>query len=182
MIFRILFFDRFWRFKKCFRVIFSRSLRKSDLKTCIAALNHDFFLCDLFHLVTWDDLELYYGHKTQKMILTDVSDTIHADSLTLFALNIEILLADVTKPEKSKILTLTWPVTSSVTSRSIFLPCTGRSRTGLSNGVWNLEFGSVVLEISGGSSLPPPPPPPAGRVTIQTPAGRGLTKFQVDIF
>ena len=39
------------------------------------------------------------------MILTDVSDTIHADSLALFALNIEILLADVTKPEKSKILT-----------------------------------------------------------------------------
>ena len=41
------------------------------------------------------------------MILTDVSDTIHADSLALFALNIEILLTDVTKPEKSKILTLT---------------------------------------------------------------------------
>ena len=41
------------------------------------------------------------------MILTDISDTIHADSLVLFALNIEILLADVTKPEKSKILTLT---------------------------------------------------------------------------
>ena len=42
------------------------------------------------------------------MILTDDSDTIHAASLALFALNIEILLADVTKPEKSKILTLTW--------------------------------------------------------------------------
>ena len=41
------------------------------------------------------------------MIITDVCDTIHADLLTLFALNIEILLADVTKPEKSKILTLT---------------------------------------------------------------------------
>ena len=36
------------------------------------------------------------------MILIDVSDTIHADSLALFALNIEISLADVTKPEKSK--------------------------------------------------------------------------------
>ena len=34
------------------------------------------------------------------MILTDVSDTIHADSLALFALNIEILLADVTKARK----------------------------------------------------------------------------------
>ena len=38
------------------------------------------------------------------MILTDVSDTIHADSLALFALDIEILLADVSKPEKSKTL------------------------------------------------------------------------------
>ena len=107
------------------------------------------------------------------MILTDVSDIIHADSLALFALNIEILLADVTKPEKSKILTLAWPVTSSVTSGSNFWPCTGSSRTGLSNGVWNLEIGPVVWEISGGGPLAPPPPP-AGRVTNQTPAGRGL--------
>ena len=50
---------------------------------------------------------MYYGHKAQEMILTDVSDTIHADSLALFVLISEILLADVTKPEKSKILTLT---------------------------------------------------------------------------
>ena len=48
--------------------------------------------------MTWDDLDLYYGHKAQEMILTDVSDTIHADTLALFALNIEILLADVTLP------------------------------------------------------------------------------------
>ena len=60
-----------------------------------------FFLFDLFYLVTWDDLDLYYGHKAHEMILTDVSDTIHADSLASFALNIEILLADVTKPENS---------------------------------------------------------------------------------
>ena len=83
------------------------------------------FLFDLFHLVTWDDLDLYYGHKAQEMILTDVSDTIHADSLALFALNIEVLLADVTKPEKSKILTLTWSVTSSVTSGSNFFTLYG---------------------------------------------------------
>ena len=41
------------------------------------------------------------------MILTNVTDTIHVNSLALFELNIEILLADVTKPEKSRILTLT---------------------------------------------------------------------------
>ena len=116
-------------------------------------------------------------HKAQEMILTDVSDTIHADSLAMFALNIEILLADVTKPKKSKILTLTWPVTSSVTSGSNFLPVAlypiAPFSTGLSNGVWNLEIGPVVWEISGG---PLGPPTPAGRVTNQTPAGRGLRK------
>ena len=53
------------------------------------------------------------------MIYTNVRDTIHADSLALFELTIEILLADVTKPEKSNILTLTWPVTSLVTPRSL---------------------------------------------------------------
>ena len=140
------------------------------------------FLFDLFHLVTWDDLDLYYAHKAQEMILTDGSDTIHADSLALFALNTEILLADVTKPEKSKILTLTWPVTSSVTSGSNFWPCTGSSRTGLSNGVWNLEIGPVVWEISGGGgALPPPPsrtcydPDPSGaRVNINFFGRRGI--------
>ena len=120
--------------------------------------------------MTWDDLDLYHGHKAQETILTDVSDTIHADSLALFALNIETLLADVTKPEMSKILTLTWPVTSSVTSWSNLWPCAGSSRTGLSNGVWNLEIGPVVWEISGGGGFALP----AGRVTNQTPAGRGL--------
>ena len=88
-------------------------------KTCIAGRNRDFVLFDLFYLVTWDDLDLYYGHKAQKMLLTNVSDTIHADSLALVALNIGILHADVTKPEMSNILTLTWPVTSLVTKRSL---------------------------------------------------------------
>ena len=87
--------------KKCLGSFFA-FFDKSDLKTCIAALNHDFCLFDLFHLVTWDDLDLYYGHKAQQMILTDVSDTIHADSLALFALNIEILLSEVTKPKSRK--------------------------------------------------------------------------------
>ena len=34
----------------------------------ITALNPD-FLFDLFYLVTWDDLDLYCGHKAQEMIL-----------------------------------------------------------------------------------------------------------------
>ena len=115
-------------------------------------------LFDLFYLVTWDlpgDLRLWLQSKER--ILTNV-DIIHADSLALFELNIEILLADVTKPEKSKKFTLTLPATSSVTSRSNFWPCSGSSRTGLSNGLWNLEIGPVVWEISGGLCPPPPPP------------------------
>ena len=127
MIFRILFFDRFWRFKSVLGSFFA-FFAKIWPKNMYCSSKSRNYLFDLFHLVTWDYLDLYYGHKAQEMILTDVSDTIHADSLALFAFNIEILLADVTKPEKSKTLTLTWPVTSSVTSGSNFLPCTGSSR------------------------------------------------------
>ena len=98
-----------------------------------------------------------------------MSDTpIHADSITLFALNIDILLAKLIKPEKTKILTLTWPVTSSVTSKSNVLRCSESSRPGLSNGVWNLEIVPVVWEISGGLY-----PPPSRRIASQTPPGRG---------
>ena len=57
--------------------------------------------------VTKCTLLQYYGHQAQEMLLTNVSDTIHAYLLALFVLNIEIVLADVTKPEKSNILTLT---------------------------------------------------------------------------
>ena len=47
------------------------------------------------------------------MILTNVRDTIHADSLALLALNIKILLAYVTNSKKSNIPTYAWPVMSS---------------------------------------------------------------------
>ena len=81
--------------------------------------NPTFFGMTLFYLVTWYDLDLYYGHKAQEMILSNVRDTIHADLLALFQLNIDILLADAIKPEKSNIPTLTWPLTSLVTPRSL---------------------------------------------------------------
>ena len=68
---------------------------------------------NLFYLVTWDDLDLYYGHKAQEMILTNVSGTARADSLALFALNIENLFADINKPEKWNIST--FDLTCSVT-------------------------------------------------------------------
>ena len=110
------------------------------------------------------------------MILTNVSDTIHADSLALFALDIEIVLADITKPEKSNMLISTWPVTSSVTSRSYFRPCLESVRTRLSNGAWIVEIGLVVWEITGGS-IRPPHTHTTECVTRQSPTGRGLTYF-----
>ena len=109
-----------------------------------------FFLFDLFYLVTWDDLELYYGHKAQEMILTKVSDTIHADSLTLFAFNIEILLADVSKPKMSNILALTWPVTSLVTPRSLKFVYPSTVFPGLSRAAGIFRIGPVVSEIRWG--------------------------------
>ena len=52
-------------------------------KTCITALNPD-FLFDLFSLVTWDYLDLYYDHKAQEMISTNIRDTIHATGVVLY--------------------------------------------------------------------------------------------------
>ena len=73
------------------------------------------------YLTWWPEMTLtsIMVTKHRKWYLQNVRYTIHTDSLALFELNIEILLADVTKPEKSNILTLTWPVTSLVTPRSL---------------------------------------------------------------
>ena len=78
------------------------------------------------------------------MIFTNVSGTIHDDSLALFELNIEIMFDNVTKPEMSNIPTLTPHVTSSVTYRSKFTPFFESSRTVLSNDVVIVELGPVV--------------------------------------
>ena len=135
------------RLKKCFRFIFA-FFEKSDRKTCIVAPNHDFFWFDLFHLVTWDDLHLYYGHKAQEIIPTYKCQWHYpCHLLALFALNIGIVLVDVTKLENSNILTLTWPVTSSVTSRSNFTPCLESSRRYRAIGWRILQIVTGVWEI-----------------------------------
>ena len=104
------------------------------------------------------------------MILADVSDTIHDDSLTLLALNIEILLADVTKPRKVENFDfdLTCDVISNLQVNFFYL-------------VWvvhvqaierRLKFGnrsSSLGDLRGAFA-----PPPAERVTNQTPAVRVL--------
>ena len=117
VIFRILFLNRFWRFKSVLGPFFTFFAKMWPKNMYHSSKSRFFFT--FFTLVTWDDLDLYYDHKEQEMILTNVRDTIHANSLALFELNVEILLADITKPEKSNILTLTWPVASLVTPRSL---------------------------------------------------------------
>ena len=70
--------------------------------------------------------------------------------------NIDILLAKLIKPEKTKILILNWPVTSSVTSQSQILTLFGEfTSAGLSNSVWNLEIDPVVWKISEGPFASP---------------------------
>ena len=55
-----------------------------DLKSCITALLYiPKFLFDIFDLVTWDDIDLYYGHTAQEV--TNVRKAIHADSLFFLA-------------------------------------------------------------------------------------------------
>ena len=87
VIFRILFLTDFDASKSVLGN-FSCSLRKSDLKICIAALNHDFFCLAFF---TW----------WPEMTLTSIMVTKHS------------------KWYLKNVFTLTWPVTSLVTPRSI---------------------------------------------------------------
>ena len=96
-IFRILFFTDFDASKSVLGSFFALFAKIWPRNMSRSRTNPDFFY--LFYLVTWDDLDLYYGHKAQEIILTNVRDTIQAHLLALFELNIEILLADVTKPE-----------------------------------------------------------------------------------
>ena len=134
VIFRILFLTDFDASKSVLESFFA-VFAKIWPKNMHRSSNSLFFSLTLLPGYLRWPLDLYYGHKTQEVILKNVSDTIHADSLALFAINIEILLADVTKPEISNISILARPLTTSVTSRSNLTTFLESSRTGISNGV-----------------------------------------------
>ena len=87
-------------------------------------------------------------------MLINVRDTNHADSLALFEINIEILLVDVTKPEKSNIptLNLTCDVTGDPEVIKICFSLT--VFPGLSNSAWILWIAPVVSEIRGELEIP----------------------------
>ena len=131
--------------KKCFEVIFHVLLRLSDLKTCIAALNHNFFCLTCFPgdlrwpwPLVWSQSTGNDTYKCQRHYPCRFIGFVSCLRLTSKLCSL--------MSEKLNILTLTWPVMSSATSRSNFRPCLESSRTGLSNGVWILEIGSVVWE------------------------------------
>ena len=107
-----------------------------------------------FYLVIWDDIDLYYGHKAQEMLLTNASDTIHADSLALFALNIEITITrrcHQARNVKHFDFDLTCDVTGDLEVIKICFPLT--VSPGLSNAAWICRVGPVVSEIRGGLEI-----------------------------
>ena len=115
---------------------FSRSLRTSDLKACISAVNPEF--CRLTFLpgdLRWP-LSVLWSQSTENDTCKCQWHLYPCRLIGFVCLHIEIVLADVSKPEISNIPTLTRPVTSS------------SSRTGLSNGVWILEIGPLRYRYS----------------------------------
>ena len=67
---------RLWRFKSVLGSFFAFFAKIWPKNMCCSSKSY-FFIWP-FLPVTWDDLDLYYGHKAQEMILTNVSETIHA--------------------------------------------------------------------------------------------------------
>ena len=131
-------------FKKVIKGHFSRSLRKSDIKNTYHSCKSQFVCFAFFYLVTWDNLDLFYGHKAQEMLLTNVGNTIHADSLALF----ELVWAE---SEKLNILTLTWHVTSLVTPRSLNFVFPGQFFQGFQISFEFLESVQKFRKSEGGS-------------------------------
>ena len=83
-IFLISFFDQFWSFKKRFKGSYFAYFAKIWPKNMHRSSTSRFFGFTVFFLVTWDDLDLWYDHKAQEIEVTNVRDTIHADSFIAF--------------------------------------------------------------------------------------------------
>ena len=158
--------------QKVHRVIFSRSLRKSDLKTCIAALNHELFCLTFF---TW----------WLEMILTSIMVTKHSKWYLQMS---ETLSMPIRWLCLSLTLQLCSPMSPSPKSRTFWLwPDLWRHSwprgqyncfpvtvfPGFSNAAWIFTIGPAVSEIRGGGLEIAPPL--SGARYKNTPVGRGLT-------
>ena len=88
---------------------FSRSLRKSDLKTSIAALYPDLFALTFF--TWWPEITLtctYYSHKARDMILTNVRDT-YITPIHEFCLRLTSKLCSLMSPSPKSQTFRLWP-------------------------------------------------------------------------
>ena len=110
--FPIFMFLPIWAAYKLFHDLFA-SLWNKWPKTCIHHRNPNIPV----DLVTLDDLHLKRARRKVEMVLISVPDTIHVDLSTLPLHT--VMARDETKHDKSpSILSLTWPVTSSMTPSS----------------------------------------------------------------
>ena len=129
---------------------FSCSMRKSDLKTCIATSMTQNFLFDLFDLVTSDDLD----RKSLRMVHRSVLDNIHANWLRLrLTLSIFALMPSSTERQFSD-FDLTCDVMGD--PEVIKIKFLWATFPGLSNAVWISGIGPAVSEIKGGLKIAPP--------------------------
>ena len=136
---------------------FLRSLRKSDLKTCIAALYSDFFGLTFF--TWWPEMTFtcIIATKHRKWYL-QMSETLMLIHWLCLRLTSKLCLPMSPSP-KSRTFRLwpdlwrhQWPLgQNSQHVWNVHVP------TRISNGVWILEIGPVVWEIMGGGDMPPPP-------------------------
>ena len=85
MTFLVLLFDRFWCIKKVFHAHFSRFYENLTWKHVSQVYIPKSWGLTIFILWPRDDLDLYHNRNAQEIILTSVRDTIHVDSLALFA-------------------------------------------------------------------------------------------------
>ena len=98
-------FDRFWSFKMCYGH-FSRTLRRSGLKPCryCIPISHFWLPICLTFMTWWPEMTLTSIRIPKHWYLylgTNVRYIVIGDLLTLFALKIDVLVAKLSRPEKT---------------------------------------------------------------------------------
>ena len=115
VFFRFSKFVRFWPFRKFSRVIFRVLDEKLTRKHVSRCPNPKFSVWTFLDLVTLNDLE--FTHRKPRMTFRRVTDTIHVVVLAYFPFPAALVRDKSRFSKSSNILSLTWPVTSSVTNR-----------------------------------------------------------------
>ena len=151
---------------------FLRSLRKSNLKTCIAALNHEFYCLTFF---TW------WPEMTLTCIMVTKHRTWYLQMSVALSMPIHWLCLRLT----SKLCS---PMSPSPKSRTFRLwPDLWRHQWPLaqiSHHVWKVHAQSYLMAFKFCKLVQwfgrSPPPPPTKCVTRQSPTGRGTTLYSND--